>query len=437
MHTTFAAYLKHLRLHQNLSLREVSRRAGIGQSTLSRWEQGQFQPRLPELIAVLHALGASPAQEQEAIALLAAPRALRHLHQTEEQTQPDFLEAAGAMPAGGDLLRAMRLRRGWTQAQLASAIGVTQGRVAHWERSEEWPSAERLHGLCYTLGAQGEELAALASGALSTGRLLAGNADEADLWTQLHGLWLVSEEMLDVTALAWIVRLWSEAVQQRSLAQQEEARFQLTYTYCVYTHRLAETGRWKQANVYAWRALELTRQGYLRHYSDHVLAILSAASAAEQGGTPRHLRQALQILSGWEESVQYPIYQGLLLSRMGTYLARSGQQEEALQLCQDACHITARMDSPWDLLLRKRDYAETLAQVGRYGQALEVLESTAALSEKEEAMRAVHLLSGARYLLELGQIGAAQEQLHAGLELVEAHHLHSLEAQVRELSRRL
>jgi transcriptional regulator with XRE-family HTH domain len=431
MQDTFADYFQRLRLRQNLSLREVARRAGIVQSTLSRWEQGRYQPRLPELRTVLHVLGADAAQEQQAIALLDAPRAIQHVRQIEEQAPSDWAEAAGALPAAGDLLRAMRLRRGWTQAQVASALGVAQGRVARWERSEDRPSQERLHALCYALGASGEELVVLASGRLRMGHPSPEEDWEAYARTCLSALWEAPEELLDLTALAGAAHLWPLA------ARHEEARFSLTYTYCVYAHRLAEATRWKETNDYAWRALELTRQGWLDGYSDHVLAILAAASAVDQGETPRHLRQAMQTLSSWIDSVEYAVHRGLLLSRMGTYLARSGQEEEALRLCRDACRLTAQVDTPWDLLLRKRDYAETLARTGRYEQALEVLEQTVALADREEAMRAVYLLDRAHCLLGLEQAEQAWEQFCTAQELVNAHRLRFLEPHMREVRRGL
>lgn len=56
-----------------LSVRQVAERAGIGKSTVSYWEAGSFQPRLPELDAVLHALDASPAERARALALVDAP----------------------------------------------------------------------------------------------------------------------------------------------------------------------------------------------------------------------------------------------------------------------------------------------------------------------------------------------------------------------------
>jgi len=35
-----------------------------------------------------------------------------------------------------DELRDLRQRRNWTQAQAATAIGVTQGAWSHWERAD-------------------------------------------------------------------------------------------------------------------------------------------------------------------------------------------------------------------------------------------------------------------------------------------------------------
>lgn len=39
----------------------------------------------------------------------------------------------------GDQIRAARERKGWTQAQLATAVGVGQRTVGNWERGETVP----------------------------------------------------------------------------------------------------------------------------------------------------------------------------------------------------------------------------------------------------------------------------------------------------------
>ena len=150
--------LKAWRKRKKLTCDHLSHRSGISRTTLTRWEAGQTQPRMAELEAVLTALEVSFAQRQEAFAHIEAPRAVQRLR-----------EVAGASPpVRGDLLRAMRLRQGWTQQETAARSGIAQGTLARWERSEDWPSSERLHTLCFALNAQEVELVALTQGIVTT-----------------------------------------------------------------------------------------------------------------------------------------------------------------------------------------------------------------------------------------------------------------------------
>lgn len=73
-------------------------------------------------------------------------------------------------PTGGDLLRAMRLRKGWTQQQTAAQVGVVRTAVAHWERGERLPSTEQIQALCDALEAREEELIVLTTGAFMATR---------------------------------------------------------------------------------------------------------------------------------------------------------------------------------------------------------------------------------------------------------------------------
>src|SRR5688572_1766966 len=95
--------LREWRTSRGLSLGGLALKASVGKATLSRWESGASRPRIAELEAVLDALRSSPAQRLEALAGIEAPRAAQRLRAAP----------AGGPPVRGDLLRAMRLRRGW------------------------------------------------------------------------------------------------------------------------------------------------------------------------------------------------------------------------------------------------------------------------------------------------------------------------------------
>jgi transcriptional regulator with XRE-family HTH domain len=79
-------FIRELRQAQQISLGRLAERAAVAKSTLSRWEAGVFQPRLPELEAVLAALQVSPVQREQAIARVQAPRAVEQLRRDWAQS---------------------------------------------------------------------------------------------------------------------------------------------------------------------------------------------------------------------------------------------------------------------------------------------------------------------------------------------------------------
>lgn len=55
-------------------------------------------------------------------------------------------------------VKALRTARGWTQAQLAERVGVTQGAVGHWELGHREPLASSAWRLSKALGVPMEDL---------------------------------------------------------------------------------------------------------------------------------------------------------------------------------------------------------------------------------------------------------------------------------------
>lgn len=53
-----------------------------------------------------------------------------------------------------------RMARGWTQGQLAEAIGSTQSQVAGWESGRRKPKLDALMGIASALGIELTELIA-------------------------------------------------------------------------------------------------------------------------------------------------------------------------------------------------------------------------------------------------------------------------------------
>lgn len=167
-----AELLREWRLERGMSQGAVALKAGLSRAALSRWESGKRRPRPFELRAVLDALRVPPAGRAPLFLLLGYGEALTDLaggaaappdEQTPEEeavTEADLVRsAADALP--GRRLISLRLRRGWTQGDLAAKMGVAQGTVSKWEKSADWPDDARLERLCELLGAGPADASAL------------------------------------------------------------------------------------------------------------------------------------------------------------------------------------------------------------------------------------------------------------------------------------
>ena len=55
-------------------------------------------------------------------------------------------------------IRELRQERGWTQLDLANAIGVTPVTVFNWERGEHEPKASQLRALARAFGVSMDEI---------------------------------------------------------------------------------------------------------------------------------------------------------------------------------------------------------------------------------------------------------------------------------------
>ena len=143
LETRFAQELRALRHKRAMTQSELARRSGLSRRTLSYWETGQTQPRVPELQAVLAALAATPDEAAPLISLLTTPRSLRLAEERLEANAPAIFTGADI----GDLLRAMRLRRGMTQEELAHRLRINRLTVVKWETLRTFPSEESLEPL--------------------------------------------------------------------------------------------------------------------------------------------------------------------------------------------------------------------------------------------------------------------------------------------------
>jgi transcriptional regulator with XRE-family HTH domain len=411
------------RERRSLSLGQLARAAGVHKSALSRWEAGTFKPRVAELEATLAALGVSAAESALAFACIPAPRAVRHL-------SSDLAAATSAPLTKGDLLRALRLRKGWTQAELAHEVGVSHQLVAYWERMERLPSHEQIHALCFALGARLDEVVALTTGSSADppGR-------EARTWDEAEQeirAFIVSGLTVSPDVLPYYLldeRLW------RWSLREERARHWLlrVRVYHAFNHRahlhwgLVDRMLRKAREVVpdAEMGLELR----LRHL------ILSARLAVFGGHRPAPER-GVRLLQPWvEASRSLPEFQAWILSDLAKYAALEGSFDGAVALSEQASAAAERRDHWLELWLRRCDQGALLVQAGRAEEALAVLPDPAAwvwhdvrrvapnpgdgaVRDDEGYVQAC--LSRAEAHAALGDLTAASEALSSARELLAA-----------------
>src|SRR5450755_4049964 len=83
------------------------------------------------------------------------------------------------------ILRQMRTERGWTQIEVADAVGVTKLAVGRWERGERVPQRFYWEKLCELFGKSAVELGLLPDP-------MAKNSEQDTSTLALPALWNVS-----------------------------------------------------------------------------------------------------------------------------------------------------------------------------------------------------------------------------------------------------
>ncbi len=409
--TSVGEHLRRLRTAQGISLSALARAAGVAQPTLTRWEQGRFAPRLPELEAVLAALSASRSQRQTVLESLHVPRALARLADEKQEDPADWRAVAGARPSNGDLLRALRHRTGRMLDDVAQCVGVSTATLSRWERSDSWPDAAHLHALCYTLNAQEAEMVTLTRGRYlftaepTTLESLDSEAVAAQL-DALHRDIVSPSAMQDLRYLALEAALWPHLDRDATA---------LPFLYLTVSSRAGYLSAWNrlaESGAAARRAFEIeaalpdpSRRPHLsaRPYphnfgSFFFYNVIHYANTMLASASPMLWRQARRFLLEEKERCEQPDFQAWMLTMAATALKKEGQIEAALALSVQACDIARNCTPPPDAdrsveyANRRIDYARMLTRTGDHSQALQTLESAISLLGMDhESLRLVLL----------------------------------------------
>jgi transcriptional regulator with XRE-family HTH domain len=431
--------LRELRTVRRLSLNGLAERAGVAKGTLSHWETGAHRPRVPELLAVLDALGASGEQRERALALVDAPRAfarLRRMRQPQTVTAAAgpaaSAAAADSTPGTGDLLRALRRRQGYPLQQVAELLKVRASTISRWEAGKTAVPEDRMDALLTVLKAHPEEQVFLTR---RRGLLLAepgGNDERSRLDACASEIAALAERaergehhLMDLRFLLLEARLCPAA------RRHSPARRLLAEAYAGHAQWLSYRGRIREAGPLAHRALDIAG----REFAPESFWVQAVHVSVVYDRDVRRARPDHQVdfYGRWLPIAASAENESRLYRDMADAASTGGRFSTALDFIQRADEAARRGQSEASIALARGVHALVLERAGRPAEALRVL-SEIPLGQGHYAYR--NALKWLRLLLAVGERSEAQEWLRRAYEFAAVYDLstEAADALARQLS---
>lgn len=415
-----------------MTIRRLAQLAGIHPSTLSRWEAGFVRPSLYEFDALMNALGASDLERRCALEWIDAPRALSRLHAA--QPAPVGSQTKPQIPLPGDLLRAMRQRRGWTLEQTAKQMHISIATLYRWEHSEAWPSEEQLQQLCSLLQAHFQEQVALSAGRLHFHAEVQAFPSRPEELEALMRQIVFAEIAID-RALADLYFLSLERLLWR-LSQQSEAGHRLLIdAYVCHCRHLLQDARLIDAQIPAMRAMHLI--GRWENPCPHWLWVVHATAkdAAEKHAQPNP-SAGIRILQDWlplSAATALP-YEAWFLRDIAEYMSLTHATSAAVEASEYAVSKGLGLDDDKNVWL---SHAEVLLNAKRPHEALEVIESRLQFAWCEDSVLMQQVHEAEIYARALQGVGRHQEALlwvERAHQLVQVNNLWQVRNRVEALA---
>lgn len=368
---TIGSLMCEARLAQKLSIRRLAGLAGISPSTLSNWEAGKAQPRIPELNAVLDALRCPEALRLEAYARIDAPRALAHLRETIPLPPDDREPEHAWFPASGDLLRALRLRRHLSLEQVSALLHVQPSTISRWETSKTRVPENYLAAYCTCLSVCPEERQALKTMFLQLPQepeplRLSRDVLEQRLEQLRTDVVRGESKLIDLRFLTLETSLSQHSGQNRW------AWHLLTKTYTWHAQWLQWQDRIAESGQMAQRALCLIPQDTQPHQS-WFRAALTYANSLAQGAWMSNLDYGMRFLMDWQPASRWPQVEAWMCNNLALYQVRRGEVRDALRLVEKAKNAAERTQSKTAMRNSRYDSALVLLSVGQSEKARDLL----------------------------------------------------------------
>jgi len=404
---------------------QLARKAGISTSTLNRWERGITRPCIPELEAVCDALGVTQEQRVHALAMLNARRALQAVKRMEEHhtVRPPLI---------GDVIRALRWRRGWSVAELARAVQVSERAVRAWERSENLPTDSMLHQLCFVLNATAEEVAALTCqrAFLLCPTEPSAEISEDTLQDALAGawtcLWRGETEGMDLQFLVLEAQAW------RLLQKHKRGAYWWGAVQITHCQWLLHQSRVKEAAQRAYDAWNAVRRepAHNRGAAWLVQAMARDAMRNRAGEIVKPLHGA-QILHDWRCLIRpWKEMEAWFLRCIAECLSCAQRHDEAIETSLSALHLARQSEFPVEIHLAQNATAYVLLRANRPEESLAYL---SVFPHQHPVNQVEDALLWHQVLHALGERADSLPWLEQARRLVEQHHLTNYHPKLAQL----
>jgi transcriptional regulator with XRE-family HTH domain len=409
---TFGTLLKHCRRERNFSLLALAQKSGLTKTTLGNWESGRTQPSTPELESLFFALGLSA---QERFALRRSIGHSRVLTLIPEKERP---------PLTGGLLRALRLRSRLSQSEVARKLDIRQGTLAKWEKSEDWPTTERLSALCAILRARPEEVAAILGGVFLPMPMPLSSPLEV-LVQEVDNLVCSASQRPDQPLLDLrFLELESLLQFQGERPAVHELLWRLWGAHATF---LCANGRYGEALPYTDLLLSLSCEPTSSlSYPMQVAVImrsrvLSRSQEAVGANRPRYARAALNFLKAQEKTIGLAECQAWYWMTLGELHIDCGSHEDARHCIQSSNAIPHPEGERLYTCEAALITAMHLTELGNPAEALVLLDSPAIDAEiaRNPLTEVRRTLYRAKALLEVLDVRGAEELIHQGYERIE------------------
>ena len=347
---TFGRNFQALRQQRGLTRIKLAEMAQVSMRTLAYWESDEFTPREVELQAALKALEVSPHEKAGLMAKLATRRGDNIIRNDAE-----FLQSVAQMPlpGAGELLRALRVRKGLPCDAASALLSVSKATLSRWENNRIGIPDSILQKAQTALGASKEEIQTLQN------RLLFPAGEDAEFSLercqgQVEAFearrFLPGAGAIDMEALALQRKFWLLAA---ACPEVRPLLARLTVAYAAWLFwqgRQAETRRQGQyaVNIY-------TRETQRDYAFADAVSVLSWGKFL--GPKPKQ-QEAERFMRGWFSQMTHPANRINLLINLSLSAAYSSDLELAKRYFWDASRLSEKeieLSEPLHNYLRDTD----------------------------------------------------------------------------------